>query len=166
MWPGDTDPDTGVPLYEFELLTSGGRPKMDAIAVARMLATDMAATVLAQFIMLGRDAVGSRALAEPQQELFQSALVAWADAFEAAFHEQATRRLLALNGLADADVRWVHGPVKDADVAGLATAAKDFAAAGMPLWTGDDTDPIVDQVRGLLGFDPAPDTQPTGQGQE
>lgn len=166
MWPYDVDPETGQPLYEFELLQGGGRPKMDAIAVQRLFATDIAATVLAQFIMLGRDAVGSRALAEPQQELFQSALVAWADAFEAAFHEQATRRLLELNGLGDADVRWVHGPVKDADIAGTAVAAKDFAAAGVPMWTGADNDPIVDQVRGMLGFDPAPEVSSDSFGQE
>jgi hypothetical protein len=158
MWPGDIDPETGQPLYRFSLLQSGGRPKMDAIAVQRLFATDIAATVLAQFIMLGRDAVGSRALAEPQQELFQSALVAWLDAFEAQFNKQAVQRLLDLNGLGDADVTYTHGPVKDADIAGTATALRDFGAAGIPIWSGEPNDPIIDELRGILGFSPMPDS--------
>ncbi len=157
MWPNDRDPDTGEAMYELDIMQHSGRPKVDPIAVQRLLATDMASTVLAQFIMLGRDAVGSRALATPQQELFQAALTGWADAAQETFHRQATQRLYALNGVnPKVPVKFRHSGVKETDLMGLGNFLQAAGNAGIPLWTGNDEDPILNQIRVIAGLDPIP----------
>lgn len=157
LWPNDRDPDTGEPLYELDILQHSGRPKVDPIQVQRLLATDMASAVLAQFIMLGRDAVGSRALATPQQELFQAALTGWSDSFQQAFHMQATKRLFALNGIdPNIPVTYRHSGVKETDLMSLGQFLQAAGAAGIPLWSGDPDDPIINEVREIAGLDPIP----------
>ncbi len=156
LWPGDLD-ENGKPLFNLRELTGGGRAKVDALGVIRMFATDIAATVLAQFTMLGRDAVGSRALSTPQQSLFEAALMGWVRAFQDVVNRQGVDRLLALNGMAPGLVQLKATPIEETDIAGTAAAAKDFAAALAAFDTGDDRDPLFDQMRQMLGFAPAPE---------
>ncbi len=157
MIPSDVDPDTGEPLYKFELLSTSGRPKVDALAYIRSLAQDIAAVMLAQFIGLGRDTVGSRALAEPQQELFQTALVALLDSIEEQFHRQATVKLLELNGLAPGRIK--HGPVKDIDMDAITTGILRISQAGADPFaiderTGEPGNPeLLNQLFAMMGVE-------------
>ena len=58
VMPGDRD-DTGNPLYELKLLSTGGSRQFDTNAVLGRYEQRMAMTVLADFILLGHEAVGS-----------------------------------------------------------------------------------------------------------
>ncbi len=157
MIPSDVDPDTKEPLYKFELLSTSGRPKVDALAYIRSLAQDIAAVMLAQFIGLGRDTVGSRALAEPQQELFQTALEALLDSIEEQFHRQATVKLLEVNGLEPG--RIVHGPVKDIDMDAITTGILRISQAGADPFaiderTGEPGNPeLLNQLFAMMGVE-------------
>lgn len=136
----------GNKVYEFEIVRGGGGNLRDAMALIRMFAMDIATTVLAEFVGLGRDTVGSRALAEPKQELFQTTLEAWADAMAATLNHQAVRPLLRLNGLSGASL--VHGPVKDTNLADLAQLIRDTGSAGVD-WSDEAS---VNRIRALGGF--------------
>ena len=116
----------------------------------RMLAMDIASVMLAQFIGLGRDSVGSRALAEPQQEMFQTALSALLDSIEEQFHRQATERLLAINGMASG--RIVHGEIRDLDLEGISKFILNVAQAGGEWFPPDGTG--MDEFRQMAGLDP------------
>ncbi len=140
----------GNKLYEFSLLSPSGRSKIDTLAFIRMQALDIASTMAAQFIGLGRDAVGSRALAEPQQEIFQTALGALLDVIEEQFHRQATVPLLALNGLPSG--RVVHGELRDLDLEGLAKILLSAAQAGAEFF--DDEGETEDEIREMMGLSP------------
>lgn len=152
LFPSDVDPDNGAKLFEFDLLAPQGRSKTDSLQYIRALSMDIASVMLAQFIGLGRDAVGSRALAEPQQELFQMALGALLDSIEEQFHRQATERLLAINGMEGG--RIVHGELRDVDTEAISQFMLRIAQAGFD-WTAEREDPmsVPDELRQMVGLE-------------
>jgi hypothetical protein len=152
VWPLEYD-ENGNPLYVMELLQTGGRGKIDPIAVIRMFANDIAGSVLATFLSLGRDAVGSRALAEPMQELFRIALEAWLTSIADVLNRHAVPRLFALNGIEGDLPTFKPAEIKDVDLLGIGQFMVAVAQAGIPLYSGDPNDPIVNQVRQMAGFD-------------
>ena len=150
MWPSDVDPEDGHKLYDLKLLSTSGRSKTDPLAFIRTQAGDIASVMLAQFIGLGRDTVGSRALAEPQQELFQTALGALLDSVEEQFHRQATTKLLDVNGLASG--RIVHGEIRDVDLDGISNFILRVAQAGGDFFPPDGSG--MDEFRQMAGLQP------------
>ncbi len=149
LLPSDRDEDGNL-YWELELLATTGRNKIDALAFIRSLAMDIASVMLAQFIGLGRDAVGSRALAEPQQEMFQTALGALLDSMEEQFHRQATRPLLELNGMPSG--RIVHGELRDLDLTAISQFVLNIAQAGGEFFPPDGTG--MDEFRQMAGLQP------------
>ncbi len=154
MFPSDRD-DQGNLLYEFDLVTPNANPNFDQIvSVIRMFAADITATVLAQFVGLGRDAVGSRALAEPQQAMFQVALGAMLDMLQDVFNRQAVDQLYDLNpDQSGPRATLTHGEVKNVDLSGLAELLLKTAQAGAVWFTGDDDDPVQAKIRMMAGLD-------------
>jgi len=153
LMPSDRDVN-GELLYEFELVTPDGNPNFDQIvAVIRMFAADITATVLAQFVGLGRDAVGSRALAEPQQAMFQVALGAMLDMLQDVFNRQAVTQLYDLNpSQTGPRARLVHGEVKNVDLTGLAELLLKTSQAGASWFTGEDDDPLLARIKNMAGL--------------
>ncbi len=154
MFPSDRD-DQGNLLYEFDLVTPNANPNFDQIvSVIRMFAADITATVLAQFVGLGRDSVGSRALAEPQQAMFQVALGAMLDMLQDVFNRQAVDQLYDLNpDQSGPRATLTHGEVKNVDLSGLAELLLKTAQAGAVWFTGDDDDPVQAKIRMMAGLD-------------
>lgn len=151
LLPSDRD-ETGNLLYDFKLLTAGGGAERLAgvLAIKRAFAQDILGSVLADFMGLGRDATGSRALADPKIELWQKSLEWVADTIAETLTRHAVPRLMALNGVPRAlSPTLAHSPVKQTDVAGLATALKDIAGAGVPI-VGADDPMLVAHLRDLL----------------
>ena len=149
MFPSDVDED-GNQMFRLDLLSTSGRPKTDSLQFIRSQAQDIASVMLAQFIGLGRDSVGSRALAEPQQELFQTALGALLDSIEEQFHRQATERLLEMNGMASG--RIVHGELRDIDLDGISNFVLRIAQAGGEFFPADGSG--MDEFRQMAGLQP------------
>ncbi len=155
--PSDLWPNTSEPMFKFDTLKSEGPRSLDPVEVVRMFAGDIAASVLAGFIYLGRDAVGSRALASPMQELFQKALESWLDSMEDTFHHQAVVPLLKLNGFQTVTPpRWRHGSVADVDLVELGQFIQQVSASGYDWGVLNEADPIRDQIRTMAGFEPEP----------
>lgn len=163
VWPSDKWPaeDGGGDMYDIDTLKTPGSPGIDPIEVIRMYSADIAASVLADFISLGRDATGSRALADPKQELFQQALSAWADSIEECLNRFAVPRLFALNDFKiDRLPTFKHGPIEKVDLAELGQFVLQLSQAGHDWGFLNEADSISGQVRQLAGFDPAPE-EPT-----
>jgi len=95
------------------LLSSSGSRQIDTVSVINRYNKEMAATSLAQFIMLGMERTGSYALAREQTDMFYLALEAWADYVATAMNRQAVPKLFALNGVADKPLPYiVHTPIR------------------------------------------------------
>lgn len=159
VWPSDRD-EQGNEMYGIDYMPVPGAPPIDGIELIRMYAADIAATVLADFLSLGRDATGSRALADPKQELFQMALGAWADSIEENLNRFAVPRLFALNDFPSDRLPSIkHGPVEKVDLEELGNFVLRLSQAGHDWGFLDPADNMGSQVRSLAGFDAAPEVQ-------
>ena len=157
IWPSDKD-DSGNDLYSFDLVRGGAESSIKATHdVIRSLSNDIAGVVLADFLGLGRDAVGSRALADPKQELFQRALQGWLDMIAGTINRHAVPKLFALNTF---DVEQLPTfkpePVRDINLADLGDFIQKTAQGGMDWGFLTEGDPITDDIRQLAGFDARP----------
>ncbi len=150
--------DTGNPMYTFDVLRADGATSIGATKeVISQLAQSIANVVLAGFVHLGQDAIGSRALAEPQQLLFQRALQGWVDGIAEVLNRFAVPRLFALNGFNLEKLPFFQ-PEEIAETAldKLGGFVQSTAQAGMDWGFLNEEDPITNQVRQLAGFDAAP----------
>lgn len=95
--PSDVFEGTTVPMYDIQLLSSGGSRQIDTNEVIRRYDTQILSTILADFIMLGHENIGSRALAISKVGVFTSAIEAFLDIIADVFNRQAIPALFKLN---------------------------------------------------------------------
>lgn len=151
LWPNERD-DDGNPLYEFELLSTGGTRQFDTNAIIQRYDQAISRVVLADFIMLGHSAVGSRALADPKIGLFMTAMTAWMDSIEETLNRHAVPRLLDVNGIqTDQPPKIKHGELKEPDIGQIGAYIKDTAQGGMPWFPNVE---IENKLREHLGLEP------------
>ena len=99
--------------WELALLASSGSRQIDTVSVINRYNKEMAATTLAQFIMLGMERTGSYALAREQTDMFYLALEAWADYIATVMNRYGVPKLFALNGVSDRPLPFlVHTPIR------------------------------------------------------
>ncbi len=99
VFPLAYDPDTGNLAYDLKLLTTGGRRQFDTSAIITRYDARIAMSLLADFIMLGHDKVGTQALSVSKIELFLDSVKAWLAAIADVFNAYAIPRLMRLNGV-------------------------------------------------------------------
>lgn len=134
--PSDRD-ERGNLLYELELLTAGGERQFDTSAIIGRYKAEMAMALLADFMLLGHEKVGSFALSSDKTELFSVALGAWLDTIARAVSEQAFARLCALNSLPGKPPTLEHGDIETADLGVLGTFLTALTGAGATLFPND-----------------------------
>lgn len=91
--------DRGNQLIKLELMSTGGARAFDTSGIIGRYQQEIAMTVLADFILLGHESVGSFALSADKTELFAVALGSWLKSMAAVFNNYAIPRLLAVNGM-------------------------------------------------------------------
>lgn len=137
--PSDCDKTTGKLLYDVELLTTGGDRQIDTDKITQRYSAQIAMTMLADFILLGHEQVGSFALASSKTDLFGVALGAWLDSIAATVNSQAIRPLLHYNGMTPpAPPCLVHSDIESIDLAVLGEYISKLSGAGAPLFPNDD----------------------------
>lgn len=150
IYPAAYD-DAGHKLYELTLLTSGGSRQFDTDKIVNRYDSRMAMSILADFILLGHEKVGSFALADTKTSLFAYAIGAWLDVIADTFNAHAIPRLVRLNGWDDRLCpRLVPGRVEEKDLEELGNYFQRLASAGMVLFPN----PVLERY--LLGAAGAP----------
>ncbi len=150
--PNEFDPETKNPLWSLELLSTAGTRQLDIDATIARKNQEIAGVVLADFILLGHTAVGSRALADPKQEMFTTALEAWLQVVAQVFNTQAIPRLIAMNGEDPALAPTLtFGQVAKVPLAEIAEVLTSMAGAGAVVFPDDK---LEEWVRKLLGAPP------------
>lgn len=121
--------------FELELLSSGGQRQFDTNAVISRYNTSIAMTVLADFLMLGHQQVGSFALSSDKTEMFSVAIGAFLDIICETFNSQGIPQLIDLNGSHFEGIidypQLMHGEVEDVDITKLSTYIKDMTGVGI-----------------------------------
>lgn len=121
----------------FELVGSPGSRQIDIGTVIDRYDKRIAMTVMADFLFLGQQAVGSFALASSKTHLFASALGAILKSIAEPLNRFAIPRLMAVNGwkLKPEDLpQLVPGDVETPDLGELGSFVTALAGAGMPLF--------------------------------
>ena len=125
----------GNKLYELKLLASGGSRRIDTVPILQRYYSQIAMTVMADFLMLGHEKVGSFALASSKTNLFSVALGAWLDAVAETMNRYAIPRLMALNGIDQALApKLCHEDIETPDLPEIADYVGKLVAAGMPVF--------------------------------
>lgn len=172
---------------DFKLTSAGGaRRQFDTNQIIERYEQRILMSLLADFIMLGHDAVGSKALASTKSQLFTQALTSILQIVASVVNRFAIPELLRFNGVPqELAPTLVFGDVENIPLEALGDYVANLAKAGMPLFPDGDlenflrdaarmpnTDPngmIGDQSaadEGALTEDPSnggePDVQPEG----
>lgn len=138
--------------YEFELLNSGGTKAFDTNSIITRYNTAIAMTVLADFIFLGHEQVGSFALSSDKTQLFSMAIGAYLDIICETFNNQAIRKLIDINGdhfkgITDYP-ELQHGDIENADIQKLASFIRDLCGVGALIPDGK----LEDYLREIAGL--------------
>ena len=120
--------------WKLELLTSGSRRQFDTNAIIDRYDKRIATSVLADFVMMGQNQVGSFALADSKTKIFALAIGTYLDTICEVFNNQAIPRLIDINGdhfkgITDYP-KMKHGDIEDLDLTQLANYIKEMVGIG------------------------------------
>lgn len=161
--PGGAEEGTG---WKLELLSSGSRRQFDTNQIIDRYDKRIATSVLADFVMLGQQQVGSFALADSKTKIFALAIGSYLDVICEAFNNQAIPRLIDINGDHFKDItdypKLKHGDIEDVDLQQFATYIKDMVGIGVLV----PDDELEKEVRRIGGLPDKTDTAPTVEEQQ
>ena len=146
IMPSDKD-ENGNPLYELQLLSTGGTRQFDTNAIVTRYDQRIAMVVLADFILLGHDKVGSFALSSDKTDLFAVALGAWLKSI-ADVLSNAGNKLVRLNGMMGR-CNLVPGDIESPNLAEISEYIAKLTGAGMPLFPDEDLEKHLRKVAGF-----------------
>ena len=129
---GGFDQGTG---WKLELLASGGKRQFDTNAIIDRYDKRIATSVLADFVMLGQQQVGSFALADSKTKIFALAIGTYLDVICEVFNNQGIPRLIDINGdhfkgFTDYP-KMKHGDIEEVDLQQFATFVKQMIDSGV-----------------------------------
>lgn len=150
VFPQAYDQNTGKPLYDFKLLSTGGTRQFNTTEIINRYDQRIAMTALADFILLGQDKVGSFALASSKTNLFSTAIGAFLDIVAEVFNRYAIPRLFALNDFKITGYpKLKHGDLGSVDLNELGNYIQKLAQAGMPLFPNDALQKHLMEIAGM-----------------
>lgn len=150
VFPNDRD-DADNLIYEFELMRSAGARQIDVDKAIARKNQEIAISCLADWLLLGHEGVGSRALGSAKIDVFTAALDTWTDATADVINSHAAPRLLYVNGADPSrSPRLKPGSVTQVDVTEFITACRT-AIDGQLIHPGPDDE---DRAREILGLGP------------
>lgn len=134
-----TVPEQGAqpqPAFKLELLATGGRRQFETVEIINRYDQRIAATVLADFILLGSGPTGSYALSADKTDMFQIAMTGFLDMIVNEVNRKAIPDLLAINGF-KGRAKMVHGDLASADLTVLGSFISSMVGSGVLI--PDDT---------------------------
>lgn len=142
--PSDRDPETKELLFEFKLVTTGGQRAIDVDKAITRHNMMIAASMLADFILLGHEKVGSFALSSSKTDLFAVAIGAYLDAIAEVINRTAIPRLWKLNGWPLENLPELkHGDIESVDLNELGEFISKLSGAGYTLQLDDEVQRAV-----------------------
>lgn len=150
-------------LYDIQLMNSGGSRQFDVGMIIDRYDRRMAQSVLADFIMLGHEAVGSFALSSSKTRLFAVALGAWLDLIQAVFNRVAIPRLFKINGIERNEYpKLKHDDLEIPNLQEIADYVTKLAGVGIIF----DDDPTEDHLRAVAKLPDRPLNQEPREGED
>ena len=157
VFPLAYDPETKALAYDLKLLSTGGSRQFDTDTIIARYDQRIAMTVLADFILLGHEKVGTQALSVSKIEIFMKSLHAYLTGIAEVFNSHAIPRLIRLNGISEElspQLNFV--PPKNTDLGALGGFIAQLAQAGATIFPDEA---LENHLRNLAGL-------PQGQAEE
>ncbi len=127
--------DKGNKLIELKLLSAAGPRQANAGEIIERYSREIAMALLADFIMMGHESVGSFALSDNKTQMFARAVRVILENITTVINEEAIPRLFAVNGLPLTDLpKLGYGDIETPDLQKLGDYVSKLAASGCPLW--------------------------------
>ncbi len=146
--------------WEVKLLSTGGRRQFDTNAIIGRYDQRIAMSVMADFILLGHEKVGSFALSDSKTHLFSVALGSFLDSVAEVINSHAIPQLLRMNGEpAESSPELVHGDVEDADLTAIGDFITKLTQAGIDL----SDDAMEAHLRQVANFPEKPEESEEGR---
>jgi hypothetical protein len=157
VFPRSIDADTKQDLFDFELLGGGSQRSMPPAPIIERYENRILMTVLADFIMVGHQRVGSYNLHLDKTGIFRTALNATCQNIADVFNRHAIPRLFAVNGWKPAELPKLT--VTDVDAPDITQLAQFLTAtAGLGFNWGPD-EQLEKYLRHAAGLPPMEDDQ-------
>lgn len=147
----------GERMYDVELMGAAGEKETDTQEAITRHETRIAQGLLADFIMLGHEKVGSFALADSKTSLFSVAMGAHMDSICQIVNKQGIEKLLRINGLTGS-CEITHGDLEHVDLTAFSAMLQQFALNGIQL-----SDEEKQWIKKIMGF-PQAETGDQGGG--
>jgi hypothetical protein len=142
--------EQGHLAYDLKLMSTGGRRQFDTDAIIQRYDQRMAMALLADFILLGHQAVGTQALSVSKIQLFVDSLSAWLDTLAGVFNQYAIPRLMRVNGLNVAKApKLMFVAPRNVDLTSLGALLTAMSGAGAMLFPDDD---LENEIRTMAGL--------------
>ena len=149
VFPLAYDPDTKQKAYDIQLMSTGGKRQFDTNAIATRYDARIAMSVLADFVMLGHDKVGTQALSVSKIQLFQESITAWLTGVADVFNKHGIPRLMRLNGVsADLHPKLTFTAPQNVNLAEVSDYVSKLSSAGALL----PDEEMGDWLRDLAGI--------------
>lgn len=150
VYPLEWMAGTANPLYKLELLTTGGRRQFDTTQVIERHERRILMVMLADFILMGHENVGSFALSSDKTAMFSVALGGWLDIITDIFNLHAIPRLMAMNGWPrDRSPRLKHGDIESQSLAALGDYVAKVYGAGFRWFDDQEVDTYLRRAASL-----------------
>lgn len=152
--PNQYDRETKQPLFEFELMSSGGARQFDTSGIIQRYEQRILMTVLADFIMVGHEGSGSYALHVDKTGIFRAALNGIAKSIADVFNRHAIPRLFAVNGWKLAELPTIEADNVDSpDLTQLSQFMSAMAGMGMEWFPDPELEKFLRSAAGLPDLD-------------
>lgn len=143
-------------LFEFSLLSTGGSRTFDTSKVLNRYDRAVATAVLADFVFLGQQAVGSFALSSDKTALFAAAIQSFlSKGIAGIINEQLVPRLWHLNAMDMVTMpKAIPADIEEASLTEVMAMLSGMAAAGAPVFPDRE---LENALRKRAGLPPAPE---------
>lgn len=136
-WGAEESTTDTTPMYDFEIVTTGGQRTIDARTVVRDYDAAIARVVLLQFLMLGQRSGGSYGLSDDQSSMALSSIVALADRIADVWNKTALPYLEIVNAMDPKyRPRLRHDDINKNTISQLGQFIAGIGK-GTDLWAGD-----------------------------
>lgn len=148
--PSDVDPNTKAPLYDIKYVTTEGTRPVNMTDIVERYDKRMLSSVLADFILLGQQSVGSFALSDSKTAMFSKACGAFLSVIDDQFNRVLLSRLWELNAF-DEDVKpkVQPGDLEAPDLGKLGLFILQLAQSGAQLFPDPELEAKLKRLANL-----------------
>lgn len=150
IFPAEYDPDTKQPMFSFELMGSGGSRQFDIGGIIERYEQRILMSVLADFILVGHEGVGSYSMHTDKTGMFRAAMNSISSAIADVFNSYAIPRLFKVNGWrVDELPKIIPSDIDPPDLAQLGAFMGQMQSAGVEWFPDSEMEKFVRDVARL-----------------